>query len=182
MNVQSFEISGPLFIELKFFGDARGFFVERYRNDTFSRLPIAQTVVQENFSKSAPGVLRGLHYQYDKPQSKLVTCTMGKIWDVIVDIRKDSPTFGQHLSFVLDADKPSWLWVPVGFAHGFCVMGKEPASLMYKVDNYYNAPGEGGIAWDDSELNIPWPIEKPEISMRDKALPQFSEYKKYPHF
>lgn len=182
MNIKKFDVAGPLLIELKKFGDNRGFFVERFRQDAFENNGLPSHFVQENFSKSASGVLRGLHYQYDKPQGKLVTCVMGKVWDVVVDIRKDSPTFGQHVAVTLDADNPSWFWVPRGFAHGFCVLGAEAASLLYKVDNYYNAAGEAGILWSDKDIAVPWPVSEPTISEKDKVQPTFSDYKKSPKF
>lgn len=182
MNIVKFEVPGPILLELKSFGDSRGFFVERYRQDSFQTAGIGQNFIQENFSKSAPGVLRGLHYQFDLPQGKLVTCVMGKIWDVAVDIRRDSPTFGRHVAVTLDSDKPSWFWVPPGFAHGFCVLGSDPAGLLYKVDNYYNANGEGGIMWSDPTLNIPWPVLEPTISAKDLVQPSFKDYSSQPKF
>jgi len=182
MNIVKFDVAGPLLLELKYHGDSRGFFVERFRQDTFDETGLALDYVQENYSKSAPGVLRGLHYQYDLPQGKLVTCVMGKIWDVAVDIRKGSPTYGKYVGVTLDADKPAWFWIPVGFAHGFCVLGDEPAGLLYKVDNYYNAKGEGGIMWNDPDLNVPWPLKDPMISARDLVQPTFKDYSAQPKF
>lgn len=176
MNVTEFPIQGPKLIELKAFGDARGFFVERYREDMFREIGIPTHFVQDNYSRSQTGVLRGLHYQYDKKQSKLVTATAGRILDVIVDIRKESPTFGQSLAVELDGGKPAWFWVPSGFAHGFLVLSPDGADLLYKVDAYYNPHGEGGIRWDDRDLAIEWPIRNPAVSIRDASQPSWADY------
>lgn len=174
MLVKKFDIEGPLVIENIRHGDERGFFTERYRDDFMKSIGITAEFCQENYSRSAAGVLRGLHYQYDKPQAKLVTCTRGEIFDVIVDIRKGSPTFGKSVSVVLSGNEPKWFWVPYGFAHGFYVISSEGADLMYKVDNYYNPKGEDGILWNDPALAIQWPFAadstSPLVSERDKNL------------
>lgn len=182
MNLQRFEIDGPIHIQLKSFGDARGFFVERFRLDRAAEWGVPDRFVQENFSRSMPGVLRGLHYQFDGPQGKLLTCTRGRIFDVAVDIRPSSRTFGKHCSVVLDGAEPAWFWIPAGFAHGFCVLGEEPADVLYKVDHYYNQKGEGGIRWNDPEFEIPWPTPEPVVSDKDRMLESFADYKKHPAF
>lgn len=182
MNVKKFEIEGPLVVEPKAHGDSRGFFVERYREDLFREIGIGAHFIQDNYSRSQHKVLRGLHYQYDRPQSKLVTATRGTILDVIVDIRKDSPTFGRSLAVELDGAKPTWFWVPAGFAHGFLVLSEEGADLMYKVDALYNPNGESGISFNDPDLKIDWPIKDPLISQRDAQQMAWAEYKKSPRF
>ncbi len=164
------------------FGDARGFFCERFRVDEFKEAGLPHEFKQDNFSRSAPGVLRGLHFQYERPQGKLVTAVRGAILDVIVDLRTQSPTFGHHLRVELTGDRPEWLWVPPGFAHGFYVLPGETADIAYKVDQFYNPQGEGGILWNDQDLRIEWPISEPNLSERDKRLPKFSDYRSNPLF
>jgi dTDP-4-dehydrorhamnose 3,5-epimerase len=163
-------------------GDERGFFCERFRVDHFKEGGIANPFIQENFSRSAYGILRGLHYQWDLPQSKLITCTRGVIWDVLLDIRVDSPTFGHHLAIELSGDNPQWVWAPAGFAHGFLVLSKEGADLSYKVDALWNGKGEGGILWNDPDLNICWPIEHPILSEKDRKALSLKDYKKNHRF
>ncbi len=182
MKVTDFPIEGPKLIEPKVHGDSRGFFTERYREDLFREFGLPTNFVQDNYSRSQGGVLRGLHYQFDKPQGKLVTAATGRILDVIVDIRKSSSTFGKSLSVVLDSGKPTWLWVPPGFAHGFLVLSAEGADLMYKVTAFYNAGGEGGIRWSDPKLKIDWPTNEPLVSARDANLQSWDEYLKDPKF
>ena len=182
MTPSDFDIQGPRLFKLKSFADARGFFSERFREDRFAEAGLNAKFVQENFSKSKPGVLRGLHFQYSPAQGKLITCLSGKVWDVAVDIRRASPTFGKHISVVLDSDEPCWLWLPPGFAHGFCVISSEPAGVLYKTDSYYAPSGEAGICWNDKDLNIPWPLAKPILSDRDSVLMSFKEYQSQPRF
>lgn len=184
MQVIPFEIQGPKLISLTSFRDDRGFFVERFRKDLFANAGFdPEAFCQDNFSRSNPGVLRGLHGQFDEPQGKLVTCISGRIFDVAVDVRAGSPTFGQAATAVLSGDEPMWMWVPVGFAHGFCVLGDQPADVLYKVDRPFRAGGEFGIRWDDPELAISWPVDgPPTLSAKDQALPSFAEYRKAPRF
>lgn len=167
-------------IQLNVLGDERGFFIERFRADRFAAVGMPTDFLQDNHSRSAPGILRGLHYQYDKPQGKLVGVVRGRIWDIAVDVRPDSPTFGQHFGCELNDMNGLLLWIPAGFAHGFCVLGDEPADVLYKVSALYNQAGEGGIAYNDAELNVSWPIKNPTISARDQSQPSFAEYKKNP--
>lgn len=181
MDIQKFHISGLQLIKLKSFHDDRGFFVERYKKQAFSELGLPE-FVQDNFSRSKPSVLRGLHYQWDKPQGKLVTVLKGHIFDVAVDIRQHSPTFGQHVSVELKCSEPTWFWIPAGFAHGFCVLGNETADVMYKVDNYWNGQGESGIVWNDLELNISWPMKDLILSPKDLIMQNFSDYKSNARF
>lgn len=182
MKVTEFKIKGPLLIEPKMFGDARGFFVERYRKDLFAELGLPE-FIQDNYSRSSANVLRGLHYQFDQPQSKLISVASGSIFDVAVDIRKGSSTFGEHVHVELDGDHPAWFWVPAGFAHGFQVLSKNGADMLYKVDVPYNPQGEAGIAWNDSQVAIAWPgTEKPSLSERDQRQPDWRSYRAKPAF
>ena len=173
-------LDGLKVIQLAVHGDARGFFVERYHSEKLAKLGITERFMQDNHSRSAPGILRGLHYQYDPPQGKLVGVTRGAVWDVAVDIRPNSPTFGMHHGVELSADNGRLFWIPAGFAHGFCVLGDEPADMLYKCSGLYHAQGEGGIRYDDPDLAVPWPIDNPIISARDEAQISFAEYQQAP--
>jgi dTDP-4-dehydrorhamnose 3,5-epimerase len=180
MKVTRLDLEGLLLIELTVHADARGFFIERFRLDRFQESGLPTSFVQDNHSRSAPRVLRGLHYQYDPAQGKLISVMRGRIWDVVVDIRPDSPTFGRSLGLELSDVSGRLLWIPAGFAHGFCVLGDEPADVLYKVDAAYNPSGEGGIFWADPDLAIFWPIGHPIVSERDKKLPSFAAYRANP--
>lgn len=179
MEIRKYEIDGPLLIELKTFKDNRGFFAERFNEASFNKLGLPTNFIQDNFSKSHYGVLRGLHYQFDPPQGKLVSCTRGEIFDVAVDIRKNSPTFGKYISTVLSGEKPSLFWIPPGFAHGFCVLSTEGADVLYKVDNLWNGAGEGCILWNDKTIGIKWPIDNPILSQKDLNGSHFDSSFKY---
>ena len=180
MQIVPVEIKGLALIELKVHGDARGFFVERFQQDRFREHGLPTTFVQDNHSRSAPGVLRGLHYQLQPSQGKLVGVVRGRIWDVAVDIRPGSSAFGQHVGVELSDMNGRLLWIPPGFAHGFCVLGDEPADVLYKVDANYNPAGEGGISWNDPDLAIPWPLSNPTVSKRDQGLHSFAQYRAKP--
>lgn len=180
MNVRGLGIDGLLLVELVVHGDARGFFVERFQVERFRDAGLPIQYVQDNHSRSAPGVLRGLHFQHTPAQGKLVGVLRGRIWDVAVDIRPDSLTFGQSVGVELSDMNGKLLWIPPGFAHGFCVLGDEPADVLYKVDALYNPKGEAGIAWNDPELAVPWPISEPLVSARDTQLQSFAEYRANP--
>lgn len=175
--MKSTPIPGLLIAEPRVFRDDRGFFLERYREDKLAELGVHEKFVQDNHSRSAPRVLRGLHYQTNPAQGKLVTCVRGRIWDVAVDLRRDSKTYGQHFGIELNETNCISLWVPFGFAHGFCVLGEEDADVFYKVNGYYNAATEGGIAWNDPELKVEWPLKNPIVSARDAALSSFRDTK-----
>lgn len=181
MEVTEFSLSGLKLIKLKSIKDDRGFFCERYKTNAFEEIGLG-SFIQDNFSRSAAQVARGLHYQWDKPQGKLITCLRGEVFDVAVDIRKNSPTYGQHVSVILRGDDPHWFWVPAGFAHGFCVLGNQEADLMYKVNNYWSGTGESGIIWNDPDLKISWPIENPLLSPKDAKLQSFKNYSLDPKF
>lgn len=184
MNVESVYtkegilIEGLKLVTLKIFSDSRGFFTERFRADLLLPHGISP-LAQDNHSRSVPKVVRGLHIQYSPPQAKLVSCVRGKILDVAVDLRKNSPTFGKYFSAELTDENGKMLWIPHGFAHGFCVLGDTPADVLYKVDVKYNAEGETGILWNDPDLGIAWPSEvlkAPIVSDKDQKLQSFKEY------
>ncbi len=177
MIVKDCPLQGLKVIELKRHGDDRGFFIERYHQSRFHEAGIDADFVQDNHSRSAPGILRGLHYQNNPEQGKLVGVIRGRIWDVAVDIRPDSPTLGEHYGIELSDENCTLLWMPPGFAHGFCVLGSHSADVFYKVSGLYNPAGEGGIRYDDPDLNIPWPVGNPSISSRDTSQPSFREYR-----
>ncbi len=175
-------LPGLLVLQLSVHGDERGFFVERFNARDFESLGLPVAWLQDNHSRSAPGVLRGLHYQFDPPQGKLVGVTRGRLWDVAVDVRPDSRTFGKWHAVELTDTNGKLLWIPPGFAHGFCVLGDEPVDMLYKVTTLYDARGESGVRFDDPELAIPWPIPvgRATLSKRDLGLPSLAEYRKDP--
>jgi len=163
-------ISDVIFIEPKSFSDDRGFFFESFKESDFFLNGIDKKFVQDNFSHSVNGVIRGLHFQKaPKAQAKLVTVLKGKIFDVAVDIRKNSPTYGKWVSEILSDNTHNLLYVPEGFAHGFCVISDE-ADVLYKVSNEYSQEHERSIIWNDPKLDIQWPIKKPIISNKDNKL------------
>lgn len=176
MIQRNLPIPGLMLIEPKEFHDDRGFFTERYNRETFLKEDFKETFVQDNFSRSLPGVLRGLHYQFDQPQGKLVSCTRGRIYDVVVDLRHTEPTFGKHYGVELSGEKTVALWIPAGFAHGFCVLGQEPADVLYKVNSIYNPKGEWALNWSDPQIKIDWPIKAPKLSGKDAIADGFEKY------
>jgi len=176
MRVEEMSIPEVLLLKRDRFTDSRGWFTELHNEASLQAAGFNVRFVQDNLSHSAPGVLRGLHFQRDPEQGKLVTCLAGRIYDVAVDIRPGSSTFGQHVAVELSADGGESLWVPAGFAHGFVVLGSEPALVTYKVDQHRSPTGERGIIWNDPTLAIPWPIEIPHLSDRDQALPTLADH------
>jgi dTDP-4-dehydrorhamnose 3,5-epimerase len=175
MNVVKTKLAGVVIIEPKVFGDKRGFFLEtfqadRYREEAGIELPF----VQDNHSRSTKGVLRGLHFQINKPQGKLVRVVRGEVLDVALDINPESPTFGEFESVVLSEDNHKQLWVPPGYAHGFIVLS-DIADFEYKCTDYYDPDDEGGIAWNDPAIGIDWQIENPQLSDKDKLLPTLAQ-------
>ncbi len=180
MNILTTPLQGLAVVELDIYRDMRGFFVERFNEEKFRAAGLPIHYPQDNHSRSTPGVIRGLHCQHTPPQGKLVGVLHGRIWDVAVDIRADSSTFGQHFGIELSAENGKLLWIPAGFAHGFCVLGDESADVMYKVSALYNPASETGIAWDDKELAINWPVANPIVSERDQKLQSFADYKQNP--
>lgn len=180
MEVEDCPIAGLKVLRLKLFKDNRGYFSERFNARTFAEAGLPSQFAQDNHSRSLPRVLRGLHYQHTPPQGKLVGVTQGRVWDVALDVRPDSPTFGKYHAVELSAGNGLLFWVPAGFAHGFCVLGDEPADVVYKVDSYYNPKGENGIRFDDKDLNISWPVKDPILSDRDRGLASWRDYCKNP--
>ena len=167
-------LDGLALIEPDVHGDDRGFLLETFRDDQWSELGVDIRPVQENHSRSAQNTLRGLHFQTSPGQAKLVRCMRGRIWDVAVDLRRDSPTFGQWEGHELDDETHRQLFVPIGFAHGFCVLS-EVADFGYLLSSVYDAATESQIAWDDPEVGVEWPISEPLLSERDKTAPRLSE-------
>lgn len=159
-------------IELKKMEDARGFFFESYQLSRYQHLGVS--FVQDNVSFSKQGTIRGLHYQRTPGQAKLITTLLGTIWDVVVDLRKNSPNFGKWQAFTLDSKKNMQLFIPVGFAHGFCTLS-DFALIQYKVSSAYDPEEEKTILWNDPTLNIDWPIQNPLLSLRDETAPSFQE-------
>ena len=175
MTVRSTPLPDVLVLEPKVFRDERGFFVETYRKETLARCGIAADLVQDNHSRSRKGTIRALHFQVPPGQGKLVRCARGSVFDVVVDLRRSSPTFGRWWGAELSDKNHLQVWIPPGFAHGFCVTSDE-ADLVYRCTAYYDPDAERGIAWDSPDLAIPWPAESPKLSDRDRANPAFSEY------
>ena len=151
------DIEGVFIIEPKVFGDERGYFMETYNKADFHKAGITCEFVQDNQSKSRKGVLRGLHFQKQYPQAKLVRVTKGEVYDVAVDLRKDSPTYGKYVGVVLSVERKNMFLIPRGFAHGFLVLSEE-AEFTYKCDEFYHPEDEGGIRWDDPSIGIDWPM------------------------
>jgi dTDP-4-dehydrorhamnose 3,5-epimerase len=170
MNYQTLKIPDVVLLTPKVFGDERGFFMETFRQSEFEQHCGNYQFVQDNHSLSAHGILRGLHYQHEKPQGKLVRVTRGEVFDVVVDLRQSSPTFGQWVGEYLSAENKRMLWVPPGFAHAFYVISDE-AEFQYKCTDYYNPGDEYCIRWDDPTLAIEWPLvspEDPQLSAKDQ--------------
>jgi dTDP-4-dehydrorhamnose 3,5-epimerase len=178
MKVTPLPLDGLVLIEIDVLTDDRGFFIEYFHDARFRAAGLPHAFAQDNHSRSRPGVLRGLHYQAGPWQGKLVRVARGRIWDVAVDIRPDSPTFGRSHGIELDEARGRLVWIPGGFAHGFCALGDEPADVIYKVDVPYNPANEGGIHFADPDLSIPWPIAHPIMSVRDGRLPSFADYRR----
>lgn len=174
MQFKPHEIEGLIECIPTKFEDERGLFYESYNQKLFAANGFTEDFVQDNYSWSKKGVVRGLHFQYSpNAQGKLVRCMTGKVIDVVVDIRRDSPTFGQHEKFVLDSAIGNMLYVPAGFAHGFVAL--EETIFVYKCTDYWNKASESGIIYNDSQLNIDWGIENPIVSAKDLVLPTFAE-------
>lgn len=160
-------------IEATAHGDERGFLVESFREETWAEAGVSGPFVQENHSRSSQGILRGLHFQTSPGQAKLVRCVRGAIWDVAVDLRRDSPTYRQWEGYELSDTNHRQLFVPIGFAHGFCVLS-DVADVAYKLTSYYDPETEAGVRWDDPDIGVAWPIEAPQVSERDANAPSLS--------
>jgi dTDP-4-dehydrorhamnose 3,5-epimerase len=178
MHTLPTRLSGPALIQPFVYGDERGFFAETYRREWHASagMPEDEEFIQDNHSRSARGVVRGLHFHMGVGVAKLVRCARGEIFDVVVDLREGSPMFGQWEGFALDDERLRVLYVPVGFAHGFCVLSEE-ADVVYKQTSYYHADVEASVAWDDPEIGIEWPLAPQEVTVseRDAQAPRLSE-------
>ena len=170
MKVIQTRLPGVLVIEPKVFGDERGFFVECYQEPRYRDIGIELPFVQDNHSRSQYGVLRGLHFQRNRPQGKLVRVTRGAVYDVAVDIDPASATCGEFVGVELTADNHLQLWIPPGYAHGFCVLS-DVADFQYKCTDLYFPDEEGGLIWNDPDVNIPWPVKTPKLSNKDMTNP-----------
>jgi len=174
MKVTETKLAGVLIIEPKVFGDSRGFFKETFQAERYREAGIEYTFVQDNYSRSQKGVLRGLHFQITKPQGKLVSCPKGAVFDVAVDIDPESTTYGQYVGVELTEENHKQLWVPPGYAHGFCVLS-ETADFQYKCTDYYCPDDEVGFIWNDTDVAIEWPIDEPLLSDKDAKLPALKQ-------
>jgi dTDP-4-dehydrorhamnose 3,5-epimerase len=178
MRIIDTEIADVKLIEPAVFGDARGFFFESFNEQKFADATgLTAVFVQDNHSKSVRGVLRGLHYQIQQPQGKLVRVVAGEVFDVVVDLRRSSPTFGKHVCVTLSADNKQMLWVPPGFAHGFLVTS-DTAEFLYKTTDYYAPVHERSLRWNDPQVNVPWPLaagEMPQLKAADANAPVLAD-------
>ena len=181
MNVVKCDLQDVLILEPKVFGDERGLFYESYNERDFAtETDIKTRFVQDNHSRSAKNVLRGLHYQIKQPQGKLIRVTAGEVFDVAVDIRRSSPTFGKWTTARLSGENRRMLWVPPGFAHGFLVIS-DSAEVLYKTTEYWAAQYERCIVWNDPDLNVPWPLDgEPTLSQKDRAGLPLKEAELFP--
>lgn len=177
MKLEKTSLDGLWILHPKVFPDDRGWFYESYNAERMAALGITTSFVQDNHSKSVQNTLRGLHFQTTPGQVKLVRCTSGKIWDVAVDIRPKSPTFGKWFGLILDDQSQQMLYIPVGFAHGFCVLS-EFAEVQYKCSSVYNGATEAGIAWNDPVVGVQWPVQEPLLSIRDQNNPTLRDYQR----
>jgi dTDP-4-dehydrorhamnose 3,5-epimerase len=174
MKVIQTSLPGAIVIEPQVFGDARGFFYESYNQAKYTDAGVTSKFVQSNVSRSSKGVLRGLHYQWPNPQGKLVSVLEGEVYDVAVDIRRGSPTFGQWAGVMLSADNHRHFWIPEGFAHGFCVVS-DYATFSYQCTALYDAKADAGVRWNDAALGIDWPISAPQLSEKDLKAPLLAD-------
>ncbi len=174
MKIIETELPGVYVIEPRLFEDSRGHFLETYQDLRYREHGIEERFVQDNLSWSSHGVLRGLHYQLGRPQAKLVTVVRGTIFDVAVDIRRGSPTFGRWIGVELDGESHRQIFVPKGFAHGFCVLS-ETAAVTYKCSDYYAPADERGLRWDDPGVAVAWPVQEPLLSEKDQNYPILDE-------
>jgi len=168
------KLDGVVLVEPQVFGDERGFFVETFSRDAWREMGVEVEFVQHNHSRSVKNTLRGIHFQTEPGQAKLIRCVRGEIIDVAVDLRRGSPTYGQWEAHVLDDSNHRQLFVPVGFGHGFAVLS-DVADVAYQVSSYYDPATEAGIAWDDPEVGVDWQVAEPLLSERDKQAPRLAE-------
>jgi dTDP-4-dehydrorhamnose 3,5-epimerase len=175
MDVKDLELPGLKIVQPKVFGDARGFFLETYSAQRYREAGIEQSFVQDNISFSSRGILRGLHFQKPGTQGKLVSVLMGEVFDVAVDIRVGSPTFGKWFGLLLNSESKQQLWVPAGFAHGF-VVTSETALFSYKCDAYYSPQNEYSLLWNDPDIGVSWPVSDPVLSNKDKDARRLRDF------
>lgn len=174
MEVSELNLEGLLLIKPKVFYDSRGFFLETFQQSTYEKMGIGCPFVQDNHSFSKMGCIRGMHFQSSPGQAKLIRVAVGKVFDVAVDMRPGSPTYGQWEGVILDDQSHHQLFIPTGFAHGFCVLSPE-AHVLYKVSTPYEPTTEKGFRWDDPNVNIQWPVNEPTVSERDRDAPFLHE-------
>lgn len=175
MKILETSLPGVLVIDPDVFGDARGFFLETWNRERYLQAGFPDVgFVQDNHSRSGKGVLRGLHFQHQHPQGKLVQVVRGAVFDVAVDVRKGSPNFGRWVGCELSEDNHRQLWIPPGFAHGFCVLS-EMCDFTYKCTEFYRPPDETGVIWNDQDIGIDWPLQSPVLSAKDAAYPCLAE-------
>ena len=176
MQVEETKLDGVLVLKPETFADNRGFFLESFNKEKYAKVGINFDFVQDNHSRSSKSVLRGLHFQKNQPQGKLVRVVRGEVYDVAVDIRSGSPTYGQWEAVILSEENKTQFWVPPGFAHGFVVLS-EIADFEYKCTDYYDSSDEGSLLWNDPDLNIPWPIDNPKLSEKDASARLLTDLK-----
>lgn len=181
MKVLPTELPGVLIIDPKVFGDDRGFFYESFQARRYEEAGIRGPFVQDNVSRSVKGTLRGLHFQEPQPQGKLVTVLRGSVFDVAVDVRRGSPTFGRWVGVELSEATRRQLWIPAGFAHGFCVTS-DSADFAYKCTDYYAPEHEQSVLWNDPDLGIQWPVDAPLLSKKDAAAPRLRDARLLPTY
>jgi dTDP-4-dehydrorhamnose 3,5-epimerase len=181
MKVSETELPGVLLVEPRVFSDERGFFLETFHAERYAAHGIPTALVQDNLSRSRHGTLRGLHFQEPKAQGKLVQVVRGTVFDVVVDVRRGSPTFGRWLGLELSGEAPRQLWIPPGFAHGFCVLS-ESADFYYKCTTLYAPEAERSIRWNDPQIGIQWPLRDPILSPKDAAAPLLADAAVLPSF
>ena len=174
MNIRETKLPGVLVLEPDVFSDERGCFLETWNSKRYLDAGIKDSFVQDNVSFSKRGVLRGLHFQYPQSQAKLVQVLSGEVVDIAVDIRRDSPTFGQWISEVISEANHRQIYIPSGFAHGYCVIS-DTAIFLYKCTDFYNPASEGGIIWNDPDIGIDWPVEEPVLSAKDASFPRLRD-------
>ena len=181
MKVVPTELPEVLILEPKVHGDSRGFFYETFQATRYAEAGIPGAFVQDNLSRSVRGTLRGLHFQEPKAQGKLVQVLRGTVWDVAVDVRRGSPRFGRWIALELSETTPRQLWIPPGFAHGFCVLS-DSADFFYKCTEIYSPESERSVAWDDPAIGIAWPVKEPLLSAKDRAAPRLADAPVLPVF
>lgn len=181
MKVEQTTLPGVLLLKPKVFGDKRGFFLETFRADALHKAGLTVEFIQDNHSRSSKGVLRGLHYQLKQPQGKLVRVTRGEIFDVAVDVRRDSPHFGQWFGAILNDENMQMMYIPPGFAHGFVVLS-DIVDFIYKCSDYYHPQSEQGILWNDPAIGIKWPIADVNLSAKDQTNPRLHDQQNLPPF